>query len=68
LKRKIHSHVFAEWHGFVDPALRSECDNQIGRNVEMRNTVADRAHLSEEDMGEIMSSGEAHWANKCTGL
>jgi restriction system protein len=53
-----------QWHGFVDPVLRIMSDGQIRRNAEIRNAVADRTHLSEEDMGEIMSSGEARWANR----
>jgi restriction system protein len=39
-------------------------DGQIRRNADIRNAVAERIHLSEEDMGEIMSSGEARWANR----
>jgi restriction system protein len=53
-----------QWHGFVDPVLRIMSDGQIRRNAEIRNAVAERTHLSEEDMGEVMSSGEARWANR----
>lgn len=53
-----------QWHGFVDPVLRIMSDGQIRRNADIRNAVAERTHLSEEDMGEIMSSGEARWANR----
>ncbi|GAA1115445.1 restriction endonuclease [Arthrobacter flavus] len=53
-----------QWHGFVDPVLRSMSDGQIRRNSEIRYAVADRTHLSEGDKGEIMSSGEARWANR----
>ncbi|SKB88477.1 restriction system protein [Arthrobacter sp. 49Tsu3.1M3] len=53
-----------QWHGFVDPVLRIMSDGEIRRNAEIRNAVAERTHLSEEDMGEIMSSGEARWANR----
>lgn len=53
-----------QWHGFVDPVLRIMSDGQIRRNAEIRKAVAERTHLSEEDMGEIMSSGEARWANR----
>ena len=53
-----------QWHGLVDPVLRIMSDGQIRRNAEIRNAVAERTHLSDEDMGEIMSSGEARWANR----
>jgi restriction system protein len=53
-----------QWHGFVDPVLRIMSDGEIRRNAEIRKAVAERTHLSEEDMGEIMSSGEARWANR----
>ncbi|MHA7287710.1 restriction endonuclease [Arthrobacter sp. MDT3-44] len=53
-----------QWHGFVDPVLRIMSDGEIRRNAEIRNAVAERTHLSEEDMAEIMSSGEARWANR----
>lgn len=53
-----------QWHGFVDPVLRIMSDGQIRRNAEIRTAVADRTHLSDEDMAEVMSSGEARWANR----
>jgi restriction system protein len=39
-------------------------DGQIRRNAEIRSAVADRTHLSDEDMAEVMSSGEARWSNR----
>lgn len=53
-----------QWHGFVDPVLRIMSDGQIRRNAEIRTAVAERTKLSDEDMGEIMSSGEARWVNR----
>ena len=53
-----------QWHGFVDPVLRIMSDGQIRRNAEIRTAVAKRANLSEEDMAEVMSSGEARWVNR----
>lgn len=53
-----------QWHGFVDPVLRVMSDGQIRRNAEIRMEVATRTNLSEEDMLEVMSSGEARWANR----
>lgn len=53
-----------QWHGFVDPVLRIMTDGQIRRNAEIRTAVAERTRLTEEDMAEIMSSGEARWANR----
>ncbi|WP_218713020.1 restriction endonuclease [Arthrobacter sp. BF1] len=56
--------VLPQWHGFVDSVLRLMVDGQIRRNVEIRNLVAERTELSEEDRAETMSSGEARWANR----
>ena len=53
-----------QWHGFVDPVLRIMSDSRIRRNAEIRTAVAERTRLSEEDMAEVMSSGEARWANR----
>lgn len=53
-----------QWHGFVDPVLRIMSDGQVRRNAEIRTAVAERTRLSEEDMAEVMSSGEARWANR----
>ncbi|WP_026547562.1 restriction endonuclease [Paenarthrobacter nicotinovorans] len=53
-----------QWHGFVDPVLRIMSDGRIRRNAEIRTAVAERTRLSEEDMAEVMSSGEARWANR----
>lgn len=53
-----------QWHGFVDAVLRIMSDGLIRRNVEIRTAVADRTKLSDEDMAETMSSGEARWANR----
>lgn len=53
-----------QWHGFVDPVLRVMSDGQIRRNAEIRTAVAERTRLSEEDMAEVMSSGEARWSNR----
>lgn len=53
-----------QWHGFVDPVLRIMSDGQIRRNAEIRTAVAERIRLTEEDMAEVMSSGEARWANR----
>ncbi|MEQ4519200.1 restriction endonuclease [Pseudarthrobacter sp. B907] len=53
-----------QWHGFVDPVLRIMSDGQIRRNAEIRTSVAERTRLTEEDMAEVMSSGEARWANR----
>lgn len=53
-----------QWHGFVDPVLRIMSDGQIRRNAEIRTAVAERTRLSDEDMSEVMSSGEARWANR----
>lgn len=53
-----------QWHGFVDPVLRIMSDGQVRRNAEIRNAVAERTHLSEADMAEVMSSGEARWSNR----
>lgn len=53
-----------QWHGFVDPVLRIMMDGQIRRNAEIRTAVAERTRLTEEDMAEVMSSGEARWANR----
>jgi restriction system protein len=53
-----------QWHGFVDPVLRIMADGQIRRNAEIRTAVAERTRLTEEDMAEVMSSGEARWANR----
>lgn len=53
-----------QWHGFVDPVLRIMSDGQIRRNAEIRTAVAERTRLTEEDMAEVMSSGEARWANR----
>jgi restriction system protein len=53
-----------QWHGFVDPVLRTRSDGQIRRNAEIRTAVAERTRLSEEDMAEVMSSGEARWSNR----
>lgn len=53
-----------QWHGFVDPVLRVMSDGRIRRNAEIRTAVAGRTGLSEEDMAEVMSSGEARWANR----
>jgi restriction system protein len=39
-------------------------DGQTRKNAEIRAVVAERMQLSDEDMGEIMSSGEARWANR----
>lgn len=53
-----------QWHGFIDPVLRVMSDGQIRRNAEIRTAVAERTNLSEEDMAEVMSSGEARWSNR----
>lgn len=53
-----------QWHGFIDPVIRIMGDGQIRRNAEIRLAVAEREHLSAEDMAEVMSSGEARWANR----
>lgn len=53
-----------QWHGFVDPVLRIMSDGQIRRNAEIRTAVAERTRLTEDDMAEVMSSGEARWANR----
>lgn len=53
-----------QWHGFIDPVIRIMADGQIRRNAEIRTAVAERERLSAEDMGEVMSSGEARWANR----
>lgn len=53
-----------QWHGFVDPVLRAMSDGLIRRNAEIRTVVAERTQLSDEDMAEVMSSGEARWANR----
>ena len=53
-----------QWHGFVDSVLRIMSDGQIRRNAEIRTAVAVRTRLTEEDMAEVMSSGEARWANR----
>lgn len=53
-----------QWHGFIDPVLRIMSDGKIRRNADIRNAVAERTHLTDEDVGEIMSSGEARWANR----
>jgi restriction system protein len=53
-----------QWHGFIDPVLREMTDGQTRRNAEIRAAVAARMQLSDEDMDEIMSSGEARWANR----
>ncbi|MFZ3454212.1 restriction endonuclease [Arthrobacter sp. 7Tela_A1] len=53
-----------QWHGFIDPVIRIMADGQIRRNAGIRAAVAERERLSEEDMAEIMSSGEARWANR----
>lgn len=53
-----------QWHGFVDPVLRIMTDGQIRRNAEIRTAVAERTRLTDEDMAEVMSSGEARWANR----
>ena len=53
-----------QWHGFVDPVLRIMSDGQIRRNAEIRAAVAESMQLSDEDMAEVMSSGEARWVNR----
>ncbi|MFE5836687.1 restriction endonuclease [Arthrobacter sp. NPDC056493] len=53
-----------QWHGFIDPVLRIMSDGQVRRNAEIRTAVAERTRLSEEDMAEVMSSGEARWSNR----
>ncbi|MDK1361351.1 restriction endonuclease [Arthrobacter sp. zg-Y1219] len=53
-----------QWHGFIDPVIRIMADGQIRRNAEIRTAVAEREQLSAEDMAEVMSSGEARWANR----
>ncbi|MCC3302163.1 restriction endonuclease [Arthrobacter sp. zg-Y895] len=53
-----------QWHGFIDPVIRIMADGQIRRNAEIRTAVAERERLSAEDMAEVMSSGEARWANR----
>lgn len=53
-----------QWHGFVDPVLRVMSDGLVRRNAEIRMVVAERTQLTDEDMAEIMSSGEARWANR----
>lgn len=53
-----------QWHGFIDPVVRVMADGQIRRNAEIRTAVAEREHLSAEDIAEVMSSGEARWANR----
>lgn len=53
-----------QWHGFVDPVLRIMSDGMIRRNAQIRAAVADRLKLSGEDLAEVMSSGEARWANR----
>lgn len=53
-----------QWHGFVDPVLREMSDGQTRRNAEIRDAVAKRTHLTQEDMGEIMSSGGARRSNR----
>ena len=53
-----------QWHGFIDPVVRIMADGQTRRNAEIRVAVAKREQLSEGDMAEIMSSGEARWANR----
>ncbi len=53
-----------QWHGFVDPVLRVMSDGQIRRNAEIRTAVAGRTRLTDEDMAEVMSSGEARWSNR----
>ncbi len=53
-----------QWHGFIDPVIRIMADGQIRRNAEIRTAVAEREQLSTEDMAEVMSSGEARWANR----
>jgi restriction system protein len=39
-------------------------DGQIRRNAEIRTAVAERMRLTDEDMAELMSSGEARWSNR----
>lgn len=53
-----------QWHGFIDPVLRIMSDGQIRKNAQIRAAVADEMKLSDEDMAEIMSSGEARWVNR----
>ncbi|MET4144835.1 restriction endonuclease [Arthrobacter sp. UYCo732] len=53
-----------QWHGFIDPVLREMTDGQTRRNAEIREAVAKRTRLTQEDMSEIMSSGEARWSNR----
>lgn len=53
-----------QWHGFVDPVLRIMADGQIRRNAEIRVAVSAHTNLSDEDMAEVMSSGEARWVNR----
>lgn len=56
--------MLPQWHGFVDPVLRIKSDGLIRRNAEIRTAVADRTKLSDENMAEVMSSGEARWVNR----
>lgn len=51
-------------HGFIDPVLQVMSDGQIRRNAEIRVAVSDHTNLSDEDMAEVMSSGEARWVNR----
>ncbi|MGP4033624.1 restriction endonuclease [Pseudarthrobacter sp. 1C304] len=53
-----------QWHGFVDPVLRVMSDGQIRRNADIRSAVAERTRLTDQDMAEVMSSGEARWSNR----
>lgn len=53
-----------QWHGFIDPVLREMTDGKTRRNADIREAVAKRTHLTQEDMSEIMSSGEARWSNR----
>lgn len=53
-----------QWHGFVDPVLRVMSDGQIRRSSEIKTAVAERTRLSDDDMAEVMSSGEARWSNR----
>lgn len=56
--------ALAQWHGFIDPVIRIMADGQVRRNAEIRTAVAEREQLSSDDMAEVMSSGEARWANR----
>lgn len=53
-----------QWHGFVNPVIRIMSDGQIRKNAEIRAAVAESMKLSDEDIAEVMSSGEARWVKR----